>query len=151
LPNNNLSKHPLHQRYHTLKNYHTNPNNQGYKYYGGRGFTWPNEWASFEEFLFSVERRIGALPGPGYCLDRIDNDADYSPTNIRWSTMQEDANNRRTNHLITYRRRTQTIAEWAIERDISARTLYSRLFDLGWAVGEALNFKNHIRTYKHAK
>jgi hypothetical protein len=148
---NNLSKHPLHQRYHTLKNYHTNPNNAGYKFYGGRGFTWPEAWESFEAFLFSVERKIGPIPDTSYCLDRIDNDAEYSPTNIRWSTPQQDSNNRRSNSLVTYRNRTQSMADWARERGIVCRTLYGRIHDLGWSVGEALEFKQHVRPYRRAK
>ena len=68
-----------------------NPVAVGYENYGGRGIKVCERWLSFEKFLADV----GQVPFPGAQLDRQDNDGDYSPDNVKWSTVQEQANNRR--------------------------------------------------------
>lgn len=69
-----------------------NPGATQYKDYGGRGITVCERWRdSFENFLLDV----GPSPGPGYSIDRINNDGNYEPGNVRWATAKEQAVNRR--------------------------------------------------------
>jgi hypothetical protein len=63
-----------------------------YKNYGGRGVRVCKRWLnSFEDFLADV----GRAPGPEYTIDRIDNDGNYEPGNVRWATWAQQTNNKR--------------------------------------------------------
>lgn len=70
-------------------------NKLGYKDYGGRGITiceqWMNSFLSYYEF-------VSKLPNygvKGYTLDRIENNGNYEPNNVKYSTKSEQAFNRR--------------------------------------------------------
>jgi len=76
-----------------------NQNNPHYSDYGGRGITVCDRWlVSVENFIADVGRK----PSPAHSLDRIDNDGNYAPGNLRLASQQQQVNNRRNTVYVTY-------------------------------------------------
>jgi hypothetical protein len=98
------------------------PEQESYPNYGGRGVRYSRRWASFEGFYADM----GDPPTDKHEIDRIDNDGHYLKSNCKWSTRIEQQNNRRNNHFITYKGKTQTIAQWSRELGLSAKTISGR-------------------------
>lgn len=94
-----MSGTPEHQIWRHIKNRCFNPRNRSFADYGGRGITVCSEWRnSFEVFIAHVGRR----PSPELTLDRINNDGNYEPGNVRWATRKQQTANTR---MTTERRR----------------------------------------------
>ncbi len=97
-----------------------NPHEKGYKDYGERGIEF--RYQSFEEFLADVGRR----PSPAHSIDRIDTNGHYEPKNVKWSTTEEQNQNRRNTRWITANGRTECRLKWSRITHISDGTLRSR-------------------------
>lgn len=69
-----------------------NPKRPQYRYWGGRGIVVCDLWRhSFVQFFADV----GLRPSAQHTLDRIDNDGNYEPGNVRWATLSQQSGNRR--------------------------------------------------------
>jgi hypothetical protein len=125
----------------------TNKNDSHYCYYGGKGITVCERWSnSYENFLMDM----GRAPTQNHSLDRKNVHGDYEPTNCRWATPIQQANNTTRNCFLSYNGEIKTISEWAKIAKINRETLVRRL-NLGWDLSDALFRKvNRGEKYKKA-
>jgi len=102
----------------------TNPNDPTWKNYGGRGISICPEWRNdFSAFLAHVGKR----PTAKYSIDRIDNDGNYEPGNVRWATIHEQATNTRRNRRIELHGQTKTITQWAKQLGVNYQAIQYQL------------------------
>ena len=72
------------------------PNNKSYKRYGGRGISLYEEWKTdFNKFAEWIIENLGEKVSLKFSLDRINNDGNYEPGNLRWATHNQQGRNRR--------------------------------------------------------
>lgn len=102
--------------------------------YGGRGITVCDEWdGSFEQFLTDM----GEAPSSAHSIERLDNTKGYFPSNCKWGTPTEQANNKRTNRIVEYNGQSKNLTQWSHELGINVATLRNRLDNLGYNVHQA--------------
>lgn len=73
----------------------SNSNDPNYKHYGGRGIGVCERWHTFKEYEHDIKHLIGDKPSPRHSIDRINNDGNYEPGNVRWATQTEQLINMR--------------------------------------------------------
>lgn len=107
---------------------------RAYTSYGGRGISVDPAWSDFERFLSDV----GPRPSPAYTLERVENDGNYAPGNVKWATRSEQARNTRRTVLLTFNGKTQCAKDWAAEVGIPYWTLMDRINVQGLSAEDAL-------------
>lgn len=131
----------FYRRWISAKNRCTNPKNQGYKKYGGRGIRCL--WNTFEEYKKDMyESYLDHVKKYGEyetTLDRINVNGNYSKKNCRWATHREQSRNTRTNRMLTFNNKTQCVVAWADELGVSRKAMDNRLNILGWTIEKALS------------
>lgn len=80
---------PTYRSWQAMKHRCENPNQDNYKWYGGRGIKVCPRWAFFENFLADMGERPA-----GKELGRDDDRKDYGPENCSWVTHRENVMNK---------------------------------------------------------
>lgn len=96
--------------------------------YIGRGIALCDRWLDFENFY----KDMGDAP-EGMSLDRIDNNGNYGPENCRWTTQEEQSNNKRNNIIISFNGQKNTLANWARNLGIKYEVLLNR-YNRKWEI-----------------
>jgi hypothetical protein len=72
-----------------------------YHRYGGRRIGLYTPWRTDPKaFIDYVETTLGPRPSKQHSIDRINNDGNYEPGNLRWATRSEQAQNRRITEAV---------------------------------------------------
>lgn len=86
-----VSNEPWYKNYRAMMDRCYREKAANYPQYGGRGIKVCPGWHHIEIFeAWALDNGYK----PGLTLDRIDPDGDYTPTNCRWATPKQQANNR---------------------------------------------------------
>lgn len=131
------SKTRLHRIWSGMITRCTNPNDNAFHNYGGRGISICAAWRnSFEAFA----RDVGEPPSARHSIDRWpDKDGNYEPGNVRWATPQEQGRNRRGLIEIDFQGRRMCLMEAAELAGLAYATVYSRIVKHGWPLEQALS------------
>lgn len=134
-------RHILQQKLCDMKRRCYNPEEKFYKDYGGRGIKVCDEWMDKKEGHGNFQKwAVENGWEEGRSIDRIDVNGNYEPSNCRWATPEEQANNRRNNNYVTINGVTKTTSEWARQIGISQNAFTGRI-NSGWTGEELLKPK----------
>ena len=119
----------IYRIYHNMLSRCSNSHLTCWDRYGARGITvcaeWKNDFMSFYDWAMSH----------GYSddltLDRIDYNKNYEPSNCRWATRKEQANNTSRCRFITIENETKTMMEWCEITGVNYNTARDRIRH-GW-------------------
>ena len=117
-----------------IKSRTRNPNSKSYKDYGARGIAVCDEWLNDVEAFYN---HVGPRPSNAHSLERKNNDEGYQPGNVVWALRVVQANNKRSNVLVTIDGVTQSLAQWCRQLGRSYKTVHARI-KAGWSQIDAI-------------
>lgn len=121
------SNHPLYGTWNGMRHRCGTPGHTGYANYGGRGISIHPAWREdFWMFAAWIRDNLGERP-EGCTLDRVDNDGNYEPGNLRWASRWEQSANQRA--VVSNHRYDAMCAERNLWRE--------RALALGWQATDA--------------
>lgn len=120
-----LSNTRLYRIWNAMKNRCYLKSHHAYSCYGARGITVCAEWK--DDFEAFYDWAISNGYSEELTIDRIDNNGSYSPENCKWSTREEQVNNRRSCVLITYNGETKNLMQWCKLLNLPYKLIHQRM------------------------
>ena len=102
----------------------TNPKHPQWKNYGARGVRVCDEWVHNSAAFIAY---MGPRPSSLHSLDKINNNGNYEPGNVRWATREQQAKNKRAHYRIEYLGKRNSLTGWAETLGVNRETLRRRL------------------------
>ena len=122
-----LSKTSIYRKYGNMIERCYRPKSISYNNYGGRGIKVCKEWRDKENgFINFYNWSINNGYNENLTLDRINVNGNYCPENCRWTTLEQQANNKRICVYITYNNETLTVAQWSRKLNIKPYIIYRK-------------------------
>lgn len=118
-----------------IKSRCTNTNDKSYNNYGGRGITIDSEWE--KSFIKFAEWAYLHGYNNDLTIERINVNGNYSPENCTWTTLKNQARNRRSTLWITYQGETKSLAEWCEIYGTNYKRTHGRM-RRGWDFEKAM-------------
>lgn len=116
--------------------------NHAYQNYGGRGITVCERWHSVTNFVADM----GEAPECA-TIERVNNNAGYSPDNCKWASPKEQVSNRRVTFKVTWNGETRPLTEWADIYGFKYHALYNRIVVHKWPLSRAFNQPYRVRRH----
>jgi len=103
---------------------------------------WRHDYVTFRDWVLT---NLGSFE-PGMSLDRIDNDGDYTPGNLRLVTSGQQARNKRTNRRLTHPATGETmlLCDWGKRLGLRPETIAARIDKRGWSLNRALSENSRL-------
>lgn len=111
------------------------PNRKDSKYYFLKGITVCQEWHTYKNF---EEWALQNGYADGLTIDRINSTGNYEPSNCRWLSIQEQQRNKCNNDWFVHNGEKKCLAEWAEIYGIKQKTLWDRIYKLGYSFEDAV-------------
>lgn len=124
----------VNRKWHAMISRCNDPKNSMYYRYGGRGIRVCDRWMDFDNYF--QDNASGYAPG--LSLDRIDNDGNYEPGNVRWVDMKTQARNKSNTRFFTINGETKPFGEWVELSDVKKSTVYQRFYVYKWDIEKSL-------------
>lgn len=132
-----LTHHPLHSTWGNMINRCGNKKVDSYPSYGGKGIRVCKEWRnSFKAFYdWAIENGWEC----GLQIDRFPNrNGNYKPTNCRWATPIQNANNKDSNVVVCYKGVVATFPELGRLFSFDHKRAYRRWKEFNYSVVDAI-------------
>ena len=142
-PNKNFVYSRLYHIYNGIKQRCYYPKAASYKWYGAKGIVMCDEWKN--DFMSFYNWAITNGYFDRLTIDRIDSNGNYEPSNCKWVTYKQQANNRSSNAFLSLNGVTHTIAEWSDITGIPKGTIQHRKHK-NWSDEKALT--TPVKYYK---
>lgn len=105
----------------------TNPKHISYNNYGARKILIYPDWLNNPKNFYDYVSKLEHFGEEGYTLDRINNNGNYEPNNLRWADTKTQCRNKSNNHLVEYEGKIMTFIEMVEKSGINESTLRGRI------------------------